>query len=273
MIKLLFITNRNEDLLKSETAEGSISSFQIGEKEYITSLELVEQINLCREQEKGSSYKPLKHTIMVGLIEFEFEEEIFDCVILPVFVKNRNGESQKIYHLSFKQAKQVLMYETRLVRKQVISYVECLENAQKETASIKLMQNYVSVLGDLTLAEKENAKLREENEAMLYKADFYDAIVGSDNLLNMKQVADKLSVTGLNGESLLQFLREQNVITEDNRPYQHYMDEGYFKLIEIRWTDFNSAITFISTKTMIFQRGVEFIEKLVKQKFNKTNNK
>ena len=131
------------------------------------------------------------------------------------------------------------------------------------------MQNYVSVLGDLTLAEKENTKLREKNEAMLHKVEFYDAIVGSDNLFDMKQVADRLSVTGFNGESLLKFLREQNVITEDNRPYQHYMDEGYFKLIEIRWTDFNSAITFISTKTMIFQRGVEFIDKLVKQKFNK----
>lgn len=171
----------------------------------------------------------------------------------------------EVYPLSFKQAKQILMFETRFVRKQVISYIERLENAYEGNTSIRLMQNYVSVLGDLTLAEKENAKLREENKEMLYKVDFYDAVVGSDNLFDMKQVADRLSVTGFNGETLINFLREQNVITEDNRPYQHYMDEGYFKLIEIRWTDFNSAITFISTKTMIFQRGVEFIDKLVRQ--------
>ena len=263
------MTNRNEDLLKSETAEDLISSFQIGEKEYITSLELVERINLFRKQEKGSSCKLMKHSSLFSLIEYEFEEEIDECEMSPIFVKNKKGEDMEVYPLSFKQAKQVLMFETRFVRKQVISYIECLENAYEENTSIRLMQNYVSVLGDLTLAEKENTKLREENKEMLYKVDFYDAVVGSDNLFDMKQVADRLSVTGFNVESLLKFLREQNVITEDNRPYQRYMDEGYFKLIEIRWTDFNSAITFISTKTMISQRGVEFIDKLVKQKFNK----
>lgn len=263
------MTNKNEDLLKSKIDEGLIKGFQIGEKEHITSLELVEQINLFRRQEKGSSCKLITHSSLFSLIEYEFEEEIDECEMSPIFVKNKKGEDVEVYPLSFKQARQVLMFETRFVRKQVISYIECLENAYEGNTSIRLMQNYVSVLGDLTLAEKENTKLREKNEAMLHKVKFYDAIVGSDNLFDMKQVADRLSVTGFNGESLLKFLREQNVITEDNRPYQHYMDEGYFKLIEIRWTDFNSAITFISTKTMILQRGVEFIDKLVKQKFNK----
>lgn len=263
------MTNKNEDLLKSKIDEGLIKGFQIGEKEHITSLELVEQINLFRRQEKGSSCKLITHSSLFSLIEYEFEEEIDECEMSPIFVKNKKGEDVEVYPLSFKQARQVLMFETRFVRKQVISYIECLENAYEGNTSIRLMQNYISVLGDLTLAEKENTKLREKNEAMLHKVKFYDAIVGSDNLFDMKQVADRLSVTGFNGETLINFLREQNVITEDNRPYQHYMDEGYFKLIEIRWTDFNSAITFISTKTMILQRGVEFIDKLVKQKFNK----
>lgn len=263
------MTNKNEDLLKSKIDEGLIKGFQIGEKEHITSLELVEQINLFRKQEKGSSCKLMTHSSLFSLIEYEFEEEIDECEMSPIFVKNKKGEDVEVYPLSFKQAKQVLMFETQFVRKQVISYIECLENAYEGNTSIRLMQNYISVLGDLTLAEKENTKLREKNEAMLHKVKFYDAIVGSDNLFDMKQVADRLSVTGFNGETLINFLREQNVITEDNRPYQHYMDEGYFKLIEIRWTDFNSAITFISTKTMILQRGVEFIDKLVKQKFNK----
>lgn len=263
------MTNKNEDLLKSKIDEGLIKGFQIGEKEHITSLELVEQINLFRRQEKGSSCKLMTHSSLFSLIEYEFEEEIDECEMSPIFVKNKKGEDVEVYPLSFKQAKQVLMFETRFVRKQVISYIECLENAYEGNTSIRLMQNYVSVLGDLTLAEKENTKLREKNEAMLHKVKFYDAIVGSDNPFDMKQVADRLSVTGFNGETLINFLREQNVITEDNRPYQHYVDDGYFKLIEIRWTDFNSAITFISTKTMILQRGVEFIDKLVKRKFNK----
>ncbi len=267
------MTNRNEDLLKSETAEGLVSGFQNGKKEGITSLELIEQINLFRKQEKGSSCKSITPYLLFSLIEYEFEEEIYERKMSPVVVKGKNGTKLKMYHLTFKQAKQVLMYETRFVRKQVISYIEGLENNCEETTSIKLMQNYVSVLGDLALAEKENGKLREENETMLHKAEFYDAIVGSDNLFNMNDVAKSLREVYYDTETLLEFLREQNVLTGNNQPYREYMDEGYFKLIEVKWVDAENELMHISTKTMIFQRGVEFIEKLVKQKFNKTNNK
>ena len=101
------MTNKNEDLLKSKIDEGLIKSFQIGEKEHITSLELVEQINLFRRQEKGSSCKLMTHSSLFSLIEYEFEEEIDECEMSPIFLKNKKGEDVEVYPLSFKQAKQV----------------------------------------------------------------------------------------------------------------------------------------------------------------------
>lgn len=267
------MTNRNEDLLKSEIAEGLVGDFQNGEKEGITSLELVEQINLFRKQEKGSSCKLMTDYLLFNLIEYEFEEEIDECEMSPIFVKNKNGEDVKVYTLSFKQAKQVLMFETRFVRKQVISYIECLENTCEENTSIKLMQNYTSALGELAVLEKEKIKLQEENRSMMPKAEFFDGIVGSDILFDMNQAAVRLNTEGLDREVLLKFLREQNVLTGDNRPYQQFIDEGYFKTIEVKWVEPDNEITHVSTKIMIFTRGLEFIGKLVRQKFNKTNNK
>lgn len=178
-----------------------------------------------------------------------------------------------MFYLTFNQAKQVLMCESKFVRKHIILYIERLENILKETQIIKLPQNYVEALEALLISEKEKLKLQEENRSMLPKAAFYDAVAGSDSLIDMNQVAKTLNVKGLGRNNLFKFLREQNVLMENNQHYQQYMDAGYFKLIEVKWTDPKSEMINVSTKTMIFQRGVNFIDKLVKQKFNKTNNK
>ncbi len=263
------MTNKNEDLLKSKTAEGLVSSFQNGKKEGITSLELVEQINLFREQEKGSGFTPLLHKSLLGVIRDEFDEEINEQKILPVTYKDKKGENRVMFSLTFNQAKQVLMRESKFVRKHILLYIERLENALKESQAIKLPQTYVEALEALLTSEKEKIKLQEENKLMLPKAEFYDAVAGSESLVDMNQVAKTLNVKGLGRNNLFKFLREQNVLMENNQPYQQYMDAGFFKLIEVKWTDPKNEMVNVSTKTMIFQRGVEFIDKLVKQKFNK----
>lgn len=270
------MTNRNEDLLKSETAEGLVSGFQNGKKEGITSLELVEQINLFRERESsenGKTFNELRHDTLLGIIRDEFEEEISLQKILESKYKNSRGREYPMFLLTFNQAKQVLMRESKFVRKHIILYIERLENALKESQTIKLPQTYVEALEALLISEKEKLKLQEENKTMLPKAEFYDAVAGSESLVDMNQVAKTLNVKGLGRNNLFKFLREQNVLMENNQPYQQYMDAGFFKLIEVKWTDPKNEMVNVSTKTMIFQRGVEFIEKLVKQKFNKTNNK
>jgi anti-repressor protein len=48
----------------------------------------------------------------------------------------------------------------------------------------------------------------------------------------------------------------------DNKPYQKYIDGGYFRVIEQKYTRSDGEIV-ITFKTLVYQRGVAFIKKLI----------
>jgi phage antirepressor YoqD-like protein len=48
----------------------------------------------------------------------------------------------------------------------------------------------------------------------------------------------------------------------DNKPYQKYIDNGYFRVIEQKWTRPDGE-TVISFKTLVYQKGIDYIRKIV----------
>ena len=100
----------------------------VGAKETITSLELVEQINYFRNEIEGKA--EIKHNDLLKVIRNEFEEEINEGKISPVKYKDKKGEERPMFNLTLSQAKQVLVRESRSVRKAVIKYIETLEEKQ-----------------------------------------------------------------------------------------------------------------------------------------------
>lgn len=91
-----------------------------------TSLELVEQINNFREIE-GSRFK-LRHDNLMAIIRDEFEEEISLLKIQESNYTNSRGRQYPMFILTASQAKQVLVRESKFVRRAVIKYIEQLEN-------------------------------------------------------------------------------------------------------------------------------------------------
>lgn len=120
---------------------------ELMDKNDMTSLELLEQINLFRkeeykeklkngtlteaEKEKGK-FTELLHKSLLDIIRDEFSEEINERKILPVEYKDKKGEKRPMFILTFNQAKQVLMRESKYVRRAVIQYIEKLEQYIKE---------------------------------------------------------------------------------------------------------------------------------------------
>ena len=117
----------------------------LANKETVTSRELLEQINMFREQEKKSK---MRHFDLLKIIEREFQEEINERKISFIEYTDSRQRKQKAYNLTFSQAKQVLLKESPTVRKAVIKYIEKLENA-----IIKLQEqkrNEARLLGKIT---------------------------------------------------------------------------------------------------------------------------
>ncbi|PHI03575.1 transcriptional regulator [Fusobacterium polymorphum] len=113
-------------------------------KNQITSLDLLEQINLFRKEEykeklkngtlteaqkkRGKSVK-LEHYDLLDIIRDEFSIEITDGKISVSEYKDTTGRKLPMFILTLSQAKQVLLRESKYVRRAIIHYIEVLEQA------------------------------------------------------------------------------------------------------------------------------------------------
>lgn len=93
------------------------------------------------------------------------------------------------------------------------------------------------------------------------KAEFFDAVASSKTAIPMDQVAKVLDM-GIGRTKLFALLREKKVFDRNNIPYQEFVDRGYFRVVEQKYTKPNGD-TNINIKTLVYQRGVDYIRKLV----------
>ena len=119
---------------------------------------------------------------------------------------------------------------------------------------------------DLKLAQEQRKALEMQNAAMLPKADFYDAVIESSDTIEMATVAKILNV-GIGRNRLFEILREQKVLRDDNTPLQRYVDLGWFKCVESKYTKPDGGV-FVNVKTVVYQKGIDGILKLLKEKYN-----
>ena len=80
----------------------------------------------------------------------------------------------------------------------------------------------------------------------------------------MGHVAKVLGIRGIGRNKLFSILREKKVLDRNNIPYQSYVDRGYFRVLEQKYTVPSGEVK-INIKTMVFQKGVDFIRKVIKE--------
>ena len=123
----------------------------------------------------------------------------------------------------------------------------------------------------IELLEAEKAELQAENERQKQqlieaapKVDFYNAVTESKDCIDMAQVAKLLNVKGIGRNNLIEILKEKGVLDKKKQPYQKYVDRGYFRVIETPYS-LPDGTQRINLKTVVFQKGVDFIRKVIKQ--------
>ena len=172
--------------------------------ETITSLELVNQINVFRVNTDNKS--ELAHSDLLKIIRDEFEEEINAGEFSPVEYTDKKGEKRPMFELTLSQAKQVLVRESKVVRKSVIKYIEELES---RVLKPKALPSYSEALRLLADNIEENERLQSENRVMLPKANYFDNIVDKNLLTNISTTAKLLE---MKIKTFTQFLLDSKLV-------------------------------------------------------------
>ncbi|NOV63081.1 phage antirepressor KilAC domain-containing protein [Clostridium beijerinckii] len=116
------------------------------------------------------------------------------------------------------------------------------------------------------LKEERKARLEAENKVKLLepKGQFYDDVAGSKDSIEMGHVAKVLGIRRMGRNRLFSLLRDKKILDKNNIPYQQYVDMGYFRVLEQKYT-VPSGETKINIKTMVFQKGVDFIGRKIRE--------
>ena len=224
-----------------------------------SSIYLVEQINIFRGQEEGRA--ELAHSDFLKSIEKDFEEELGQGNISVTSYKDKSNRDSKMYELNFEESLQMLMKESKIVRKQV---VEVLKSQQAEIKSLLAPKELsrIEILKIALEAEEKVLLLQAENQKMKPKADFYDTVTESEQTTDIGTVAKVLQL-GYGRSTLFSKLRKAKVLMPNNAPYQKYIDLGWVRVVESSWSKPDGS-SFIYFKTVVFQKGMNGILKLLK---------
>lgn len=165
-------------------------------KDTITSLELVDEINIFRKQDENKS--DLRHDTLLGIIRIEFEEEISLQELLESNYASR-GKEYPMFILTMSQAKQVLVRESKFVRKAVIKKLEVFENIIL-SEEFMLESLYPTAPQDLIKLSAFNVRevkrlvveVKELKEEVIYKEDIIIGYIDNTSLSEKRAILNRV---------------------------------------------------------------------------------
>ena len=117
----------------------------------------------------------------------------------------------------------------------------------------------------LMLAAKQAEQIEQQTaliEAQKPKVEFYEAVTGSSDTIDIASVAKVLNIKGFGRNNLFEFLRDKNILMQNNQPFQTFVDRGYFRVIESKYNKPDGS-SHINLKTVVYQKGLDYIRKLL----------
>jgi anti-repressor protein len=183
-----------------------------------------------------------------------FSESTFDNrgKKYPEYLMNRDGFSLLVMGFTGKEALQWKL-----------KYIQAF-NEMESQLSPKLPQNFAEAL---RLAADQAEQIESQKKQLAEakpKVEFFDAVAGSNDAIEIGSVAKVLGIKGMGRNNLFAFLRDKKILMNNNQPYQTYVDRGYFRVLEQKFEKPNGE-TCINIKTLVYQSGVEFIRRQLQQ--------
>ena len=171
---------------------------------------------------------------------------------------NNAKRSRKIYNLPKRETLILVSGYSVAMRARIIDRWQELE--QKESARFKMPKT----LSEALLLAGQQAALAEERQRLLEqqkpKVEFAETVERSDGTLSIGDFAKLLPKEWKIGRNkLFKWLRDNKYLMKDNVPYQRYVNEGLFEVIETvngyDSQDYINLITLITGKGQLYVTG------------------
>lgn len=198
-----------------------------------------------------------------GFRRLNFEESYY--------LNNQNKKQPMVEITKMGMARLIFKFTGPDVAPYQEAYIHQFDAMEKELFEKQkpVLPSYSEALRQLADSLDKQEELKQQNNLLghnliktLPATEFYKAVTGSKTAINMAEVAKVLNFPKLGRNKMFKFLREQNILQNDNIPYQQYVDKGLFRVIEQKYSLPNGDVQ-VSFKTLVFQKGLNFIRKLV----------
>lgn len=196
------------------------------------------------------------------MTEYGFAEGIDYKTCYPnLGSENHGGQNMVDYDITVDMAKQICMIQRTPEGKRCRQYLIDLEKAWNSPEHImaRALKMANAAIENL---KSQNYLLIEDVKRMKPKEEFFDAVADSKDAIEIGKVAKVLNFPGVGRNKLFEILRRKGILMKDNIPYQKFIDNGCFRTIEQKYS-LPDGETRISIKTLVYQKGVDYIRKVL----------
>lgn len=170
------------------------------------------------------------------------------------------GREQKIYYMNRDGFTILAMgFNGKDAMEWKLKYIEAFNQMEKSWNTPEKAIANALILAHQLLEDKDR-QIKE----MQPKAEFFDAVAESKDAIEIGKVAKLLNYPKIGRNKLFEILRKKKILMQNNIPYQKYIDCGYFRTIEQKFNTPDGEVK-ISIKTLVYQRGVDYIRKVIEK--------
>ena len=243
--------NIQEIVFRSNDNQALTTSVIVAEKfgkEHKHVLETIRGI-LCAKADNSAFVDNQQLAKMFALTEVEQPMPAGGVKKIPMYVMNRDGFT--LLAMGFTGAKALSF------KLEYINAFNAMEQQIRQSSGVP--QSFAQAL---LLAAKKQEQIEAQQkqlEMQKPKVEFFEAVAESKTAIDIKAAANTLHFKNIGRNKLFEILRNAKILMWNNLPYQKYVDCGYFRTIEQKYTTHDGVK--ISIKTLVYQKEMDFIRR------------